>query len=382
MGAIGDNVSFAGTGSELKSRIASAPMAYFRARAHFILIGALLSTGAVTVCDHAFAVTDAERAGARAAANQGADAFDQGKWAEAVELFGRAEALVHSPIHLSYIARAQLKLGHWVEAYELFNRIKREPLEQPVSTAAANAVADANRQLSTLDTQLPYVTLVVKGADQQGVTVTMDGTAVPSALIGVLHPVNPGSHKFRATSPTQASPEQTVEIKAAERQTVELVLSATAVAAVPVAPVAAAAAQPASPTPVPPPEPGPSSSSGSAMRIGSYVALGVGVVGVGLGTVFLLSANSKQKDADSAFDACGGKACSGPDRAKVDSLDSDVATSKTLSLTSFVVGGAGLATGVTLLVLSGKHQSEPTAQRTPRVQPWVGYRSVGLSGTF
>ena len=355
-------------------------MAYLRARAHFILCSALLTAGAVTVSGSAFAVSDAERAGARSAANQGADAFDQGKWAEAVELFGRAEALVHSPIHLSYIARAQLKLGHWVEAYELFNRIKREPLEQPVSTATANAVADANRQLTTLDAQLPYVTLVVKGTDTQGVTVTMDGATVPSALIGVLHPVNPGQHKFRATSATQASPEQTVEIKAADRQTVELVLAPTGAAAVPVAPLAAAAAQPVATEPTPPPEP--ASSSASGMRIGGYVALGVGAVGVGLGTVFLLSANSKQKDADAAFDACGGKACSGPDRANVDSLDSDVATSKTLALTSFVVGGAGLATGVTLLVLSGNHKSEPSAQLAPRLQPWIGYRPLGLSGTF
>jgi hypothetical protein len=328
-----------------------------------------------------FAVSDVERAGARAAANQGADAFDQGKWAEAVELFGRAEALVHSPIHLSYIARAQLKLGHWVEAYELFNRIKREPLEAPVSTAAANAVADANRQLSTLDAQLPYITLEVKGVDTQGVTVTMDGTTVPSALIGVSHPVNPGPHKFRASSATQTSSEETVDVKPAARQTVELVLAPNAAAAPPVAPVAAAAATPAAAPATPPPEPA-SSSSGSGLRAGGYVALGVGVVGVGLGTVFLLSAHSKQKDADAAFDACGGKSCSGADRAGVDSLDSKVATSKTLSLTSFIVGGAALATGATLLVLSGKQKSEPTAQVAPRLQPWVGYRSLGLSGTF
>jgi hypothetical protein len=333
----------------------------------------------LSVSGQSFAVTDAERAGARAAANQGADAFDQGKWADAIELFGRAEALVHSPIHLSYMARAQLKLGHWVEAYELFNRIKREPVEAPVSQAAANAVADANRQLQTLDAQLPYVTLVVK-PETQNVTVTMDGAPVPSALIGVLHPVNPGPHKFRATSPTLESPEQTVDIKPAARQTVELVLAPIAPAA---APVPVAATQPQPTTTAPPPEsPPPASSSNSTMRIGGYVGLGVGVVGVGLGTVFLLSANSKQKDADAAFEACGGKSCSVPDRAKVDSLDSDAATNKTLALTSFVVGGVGLATGVTLLVLSGKQKSEPTAHVTPRVQPWIGFRSVGLSGTF
>jgi len=357
-------------------------MAHSRARAQFILCGALLSAG--TFSTPSFAVTDAERAGARSAANQGADAFDQGKWAEAVELFTRAEALVHSPIHLSYIARAQLKLGRWVEAYELFNRIKREPLEAPISVPAANAVADANRQLSTLDAQLPYVTLIVKGTDTQGVTVTMDGAPIPSALIGVSHPVNPGPHKFRATSATQASPEQTVEVKAAARQTVELVLAPTAAAAAPVVPVAAAAAPAVAPvSPAPEPPPSPASSSGSGLRVGGYVALGVGVVGVGLGTVFLLSASSKQKDADAAFDACGGASCSVADRTKIDGLDSDAATGKTLALTSFVVGGLGLATGVTLLVLSGKQKSsEPTALLTPRVEPWIGYRSLGLRGTF
>ncbi|HKO54098.1 MAG TPA: hypothetical protein VJV79_40595 [Polyangiaceae bacterium] len=354
-------------------------MAHSRARARFILCGALLCAGFVST--PSFAVSDAERAGARAAANQGADAFEQGKWADAVELFTRAEALFHSPIHLSYIARSQLKLGHWVEAYELFNRIKREPLEAPASAAATNAVADANRQLATLDAQLPYITLTVKGTDTQGVTVTMDGVAVPSALIGVLHPVNPGPHKFRAASATQSSPEQTVEIKPATRPTIELVLAPNAAAVAPVAAVAAPPVTPAEPLPAEPP-PSSSSSSGSGMRIGAYTALGVGVLGVGLGTVFLISAGSKQSDADAAFDACGGKSCSGPDRVKVDDLDSQAATSKTLALTSFIVGGIGLATGATLLVLSGKQKSEPAAQLAPRVQPWIGYRSLGLSGTF
>jgi len=348
------------------------------------LCAALLSGGFVSA--PSFAVSDAERAGARAAANQGADAFDQGKWAEAAELFSHAEALVHSPIHLSYMARSQLKLGHWVEAYELFNRIKRETLTPPISAPVANAVADANAQLSTLDAQMPYITLIVRGPDTQGVTVTMDGVAVPSALVGVLHPVNPGQHRFRATSATQASPEQAVEVKPAARQTIELVLTPNAAAVAPATPVAAAAATPSAPPGPPPPAEPPSpsgSSSGSGLRVGGYVALGVGAVGVGLGTVFLLSANSKQKDADTAFAACGGKACSPGDRTRVDSLDSDAATGKTLSLTSFVVGGVGLATGVTLLVLSGKQgSSEPTAQHAPRIQPWIGYRSLGLNGTF
>lgn len=357
-------------------------------RTHFLLCGTLLA--AAITSSTSFALSDAERAGARSAANQGADDFDQGKWADAVDMFSRAEAIVHSPIHLSYIARAQLKLGHWVEAYELFNRIKREQVAPPVPAPVAAAIADANKQLAKLDEEMPSVSVNVKGGDPKTANVTMDGAAVPNALLGLFHPINPGVHRFRATSASAASNEVTVDVKPSSRQTVDLVLSAGAVAAaapVPVTakpegqPALAAPAAPAAPAePSAPSEPPASSeSSGKGLRIGGYVALGVGVVGVGLGTVFLLSASSKQKQGDEAFDACGGKSCPASQRGAVDALDSSAASGRTLAFTSFLVGGVGVATGITLLALSGKHASSETAAH---VEPWIGYQSAGLSGTF
>jgi hypothetical protein len=356
-------------------------------RTHLILCGTLLAAGLTS--STSFAVSDEERAGARAAANQGADAFDQGKWAEAAELFGRAEALVHSPIHLSYIARAQMKLGHWVEAYELFNRIKREPLTPPISTPVANAVADANHQLSVLDAQLPYVTINVKGGDGKGVTVTMDGVVVPSALLGVLHPVNPGAHKFRASSATESSNDVNMDFKPSVRQTVDLVLTpstAALPAAVPVAAPIGTAATPVAassePPPVSPAAPDSDSSSpGSGLRAGGYVALGVGVVGVGLGTVFLISAGSKQKKGDDAFSACQNRGCSTSEQGEIDGFDKDAASGKTLALTSFIVGGIGAATGITLLLLAGNSKAAE-APATAHVEPYVGYRTLGLTGRF
>jgi hypothetical protein len=352
-------------------------------RTHFLLCGTLLA--AAITSSTSFALSDAERAGARSAANQGADDFDQGKWADAVDMFSRAEAIVHSPIHLSYIARAQLKLGHWVEAYELFNRIKREQVAPPVPAPVAAAIADANKQLAKLDEEMPSVSVNVKGGDPKTANVTMDGAAVPNALLGLFHPINPGVHRFRATTASASSNEVTVDIKPSSRQTVDLVLSAgvvAAVAPVPVAPkppegqpVPAVPAEPSAPTE----PPASSESSGKGLRIGGYVALGVGVVGVGLGTVFLLSASSKQKQGDEAFDACGGKSCPASQRGAVDALDSSAASGRTLAFTSFLVGGVGAATGITLLALSGKHGSSETAAH---VEPWIGYQSAGLSGTF
>src|SRR5689334_20899999 len=69
----------------------------------------LLPSRGLAWAPSALALTDEERAAARAAAGQGADAFAAGKWQEAVELFSRAEALVHAPAHLMFIARSELK---------------------------------------------------------------------------------------------------------------------------------------------------------------------------------------------------------------------------------------------------------------------------------
>src|SRR5512146_2478764 len=59
-----------------------------------------------------------ERVGARAAAVEGAKAFSEKRWADAIDFFKRAESLVHAPPHLLYMARAQAQIGQLVEARE------------------------------------------------------------------------------------------------------------------------------------------------------------------------------------------------------------------------------------------------------------------------
>src|SRR5688572_13849493 len=76
----------------------------------------------------AAAQTEEEIAGARSAATPGVKAYDAGDYAQAVDLFQRAESLVHAPPHLLYMARGNEKLGHLVTARELYNKIIRETL--------------------------------------------------------------------------------------------------------------------------------------------------------------------------------------------------------------------------------------------------------------
>ncbi len=324
------------------------------------------------------ALSDEERSGARAAASQGVDAFEQQRWAEAIELFSRAEEIVHSPVHLSFIARAEVKLGHLVKASEIFNRIKREPLPSNPPKALVDAVANASTQLDELEDQLAYVEIKVSGANTRDLTVTTDGVAVANALVAVRRPIDPGSHVFQASGTVGGSAPVTATFKPGERKVIELTIKPElATAAAPIAPAATAVASTsvASTAPESPPAP---TSSNHGLRIGGYTALGVGVVGVALGTVFIVGAKSKGDKADEAYDACGGPSCPTADRGYVQSLEDDQARNKTFAAVSFGVGGAAIATGITLLILGNKHANPDAAAITPM----LGYRSLGLRGAF
>jgi len=68
---------------------------------------------------------DENRAAARSAAVAGATAMNEGRFAEAADLFTRAEALVHAPTHLLYLARTQVKLGRSsVNTVEILSGLK------------------------------------------------------------------------------------------------------------------------------------------------------------------------------------------------------------------------------------------------------------------
>jgi hypothetical protein len=122
--------------------------------------------------------------------------------------------------------------------------------------------------------------------------------------------------------------------------------------------------------------------SSSGMRIGSYVALGVGAVGIGVGTVFGLKAKGRYRDANAITD----RECPGSGPCELEPsvndqwrrLGNEGDSAKTLSLVGFIVGGVGVATGVTLFVLSG-NKKEPAAAK---VEPYLGLGALGVRGNF
>ncbi|HEX2881355.1 MAG TPA: hypothetical protein VHO25_17625 [Polyangiaceae bacterium] len=320
----------------------------------------------VSLSSLGYAQSDADKAAARAAAQQGVQAYTEGRYADAADLLNRAETLYHAPPHVLYQARTQEKLGHLIEARELYMKLTRETLAPTAPEVFRSAQADANAELTALEARIPYLTVVLTPANANA-KVMLDGVELPPAMIGLESPINPGKHRAVALVGTTEGPAQEIDVVEGARLKVEVSPAA------PAAPVVTA-------PPATPQDQG-TSDPGKGLRIGGYVALGVGVVGLGVGTVFLVSGAGKKGDADDAFDACnsGPGGCSVTEERNVNDLEDDAASAKTISLVGYGVGAAGIGTGIVLLVLAGNKSADNTQAH---ITPWVGWQSAGVSGTF
>jgi hypothetical protein len=321
----------------------------------------------MSVMSRASAQTDEARAAARVAATQGLHALQEGRYKDALDLCTRAEALMHAPTHLLLIARAQTKLGHLVEAQEAYIKIIREHLAPNAPRAFVEAQATASDEQAALAPRVPTLKVDVEGPRANDVQITLDGTPLPSALIGMASPVNPGSHTLAvASGPATAEP-VTVTVAEGAKQNVTLTLKPTEVAETPAPPTAA-------PSPEAAPEPPPPSHSGLA--VAGWVGVGVGVVGLAVGTVFVMKNHSDRGDASAL---CGSMGCPESKRSQISSFDSDANSAATLSWISYGVGAAGLVTGAVLLLVS---HGKPAAPQSGQVIPWLSGRAMGVRVTF
>ncbi|HEX4476168.1 MAG TPA: hypothetical protein VH142_13875 [Polyangiaceae bacterium] len=350
-------------------------------RARWWVLSAALLYG-LAIASPAVAQSDEARSGARAAATEGAQAFTEHRWADAIDLFTRAESLVHSPVHLLYMARSFEKLNALVKAREAYIKIANEDLPANSPQPFKDAKANAQKELEALDPRMPYVSVVVQGAGPKPVIVTMDAVQVPPALLGVPRPVDPGDHRFEATAEGMDSAVSSVAVREGRSETVVLTLHASA-NAVPeaVAPATPTAPLAVSPTPLVPTAPPPEADQSHPLPPLMWVGFGVGAVGLGLGTVFALQAKSKTDDGNGKCDQAGPDGqknwCNASEGAAASSLYGDARTDRTIAIVGFVAGGIGVATGVTMLILASQHKKE-----TAGVVPWVGLGSAGMSGRF
>jgi hypothetical protein len=320
-----------------------------------------------------WAQTTEERAGARAAADQGYDAFKAERWSDAIDLFGRAESLVHSPTHLIFLARSHAKLGNLLEAKEAYLALLREPAT--TSAQVRKFRSEAEQELAEIEPRIPYVTVEIRGlSPSDAFEVTQDGRPLPRALVGVARPVNPGEHVWQARTGTQQNVTESRTIEAGTRDNKVVLLLTPEPKVAGVTEPAAVGEAAASTHDVPPPV---RESSGPPAL--TYVGFGVGAVGAGVGVAFLLQKNSHDNELRESCrlepnpDAC-------PATAPRKALQSDADRAGLISAIGFITGGVGVAVAVTAWLVDA-NSDDADAART-QIRPWIGVGSAGVSGTF
>lgn len=346
-------------------------------RTRSFVVAAALGAALLGVVSPAVAQSDEQRAGARTLATEGAQAFNEGRYKDAVDLFGKAESLVHAPPHLLFMARAHAKLGQYVKAREAYLKIVKEPLAPNAPQAFRDAQAAAEEERKQVEPHIGRLKVTVEGAEgAKDLAVAVNGQPFPVVMLGVPQPMDPGEHTVTATATGFKGAPTSVSLKDAGSAAVVVRMEVDR--SVPPPEATPAPVEARGVLSVPSGAPPSDSSGGSGLRVGSYVGFGVGAVGIALGTVFVLKSSSNRKDADAAAAECG-TPCYKDDPAaiKVADLDDKARTAQTLGIVGYVVGGLGVAAGVTLFVLSSNEKSDAAF-----VAPYVGPGALGVRGAF
>ena len=318
----------------------------------------LLAASSLAISGAASAQTtrasDADRATARALAREGFEAQKREQYGLAADRFERAEALVHAPTLLLGLARAQVGLGKLVEANETYRRILREPLAASAPAPFAAAVKTAAHEDTDVAARLAWVTLVVQGPTTA--EVVLDDVEVPAAALGVRLACNPGAHKLKATAGEFFPSEQSFAISEGGEQTITVVLRPH-----PEPPPAAPVPVPVVEAPPPPPER--TTPLQTKLGIG---ALGVGAAGLIVGGVTGILVLNRRA---SLRDACPDGHCSPAYAGELDTYR----TLANVTTVATIVGAAGAATGVVLLL---------TSPRSTAVHVYAGAFDAGIAGRF
>jgi len=312
--------------------------------------------------------SDAERTVARDLGNEGIDLYEKGRYPDALQRLERAYAVLKAPTLALWLARALEKNGKLVEAAERYREVIRAPLESDAPQVFVDAQASARTELAQLEARIPTVTVVLEGAPASEVEVSIDGSPVKSALVGLPFPLNPGTHAIEG-SHGGIDASDSVTLAEGEKKSVALRFggapSDSATPAAGESSPALAGSEPAGPAA------DQGVADGSLQRTLGWVGLGVGGAGLVFGGVTGLMVLSKKSDLDDGD--CLDGACGPSERSQVESYNS----MRTLSTVGFVVGGVGLAAGATLLLTAPTNESAKAY-----VSPWVGIASAGVAGRF
>jgi hypothetical protein len=260
-----------------------------------------------------------------------------------------------------WAARALAKQGKLLEAADRYAEVTRLEISKGDEEVQRKAQADAETELESTRTLLPTVTILIDGPRSAELLLRVDGVEVSSQLVGEATPLNPGKHqvevktagKLRSRKFTLALGEKReLKFKASEQPNNSVDAS--------------------EPEPPVTPTAGPASSSTNetqhTRRTLGWVSMGVGAAGLVAGGVTGALVLAKRDSLDAT---CRDGHCPTSQVSDVDNYN----TLRTISTTTFVVGGVFAAAGIVLVL------SQPQAEK-PQMALRLGPTSAHLELRF
>ncbi len=312
---------------------------------------------------------------ARELAKQGLQAYDAGRYDEAVEKLSKAYEVVHVPTLAVNEARALVKLGKLVAASELYLEAARIPKDKSWQSTQEDAQRDAEKERNELLSRIPRLKIIVKGVGATDVSVSIDGASVPQALLDAEQLVDPGQRNVEGTYGNEVV-KQSVSVKESEHAQVTLPFTQLSAASTP--PVSNVPSQPeksSQPKAVSPmaPPPAGDQNGGNSQKLFGWLGVGVGGAGLAVGAVTGIMAISKRSSLlDSNTCSADKLHCSPAQAGDVNAYNS----LRTVSSVGFIAGGVFTAAGVTLLLTAPKKESQPS------VGLWMSPSVAGVYGGF
>lgn len=186
----------------------------------------VLLAGTVSPALRAQPVDIATRTAARELATQGAEAFERGDYAKALDQLSRANTIHPAPSISVLQARALVHLGRLIEALDRFEETLRAPLPDDAPEAYRAAVRDAAAESDQIRQRIPHLSLQVRqgGVIPKDIAVKLDGKTLPPALLDVDFPADPGDHVVTVSAPRRELVTRRVHLAEKERVVLEITI--------------------------------------------------------------------------------------------------------------------------------------------------------------
>ena len=310
---------------------------------------------------------DSSRATARLLGEQGIKAYMAGDYVEADATLDRAFRLFAAPTLGLWSGRARIKLQHWVEAAERLREAARSSETSGDASVQDKARHDARAELDELEPKIPLLTITLENAPASTVSVMVDDQPVPSAMVGVNRPTNPGPHRVTARRGREHY-ESRIDLGAGEHKRTAFQFEAEVAgrdeaSAPEPQPSAAEEEAPAPSAPVAATSAAPTETSGAWKPI-AIVAMSLGAASLATGGITALIANGKRSQ-------CPDNLCSDP------GIKGNYDTLRTISTITVYAGGALVIGGLVTWLLAPSSESPG-----PAVSWMIGPTSAAIRGRF